>query len=101
MQADIVMKNCKIVNHDGISNSGLAIKEGKIAAIAADEYLPEARSTIDAGGNYVLPGIIDAHCHVGWLARHQTQFLRGRASIEVRLLRQNYRLPRLCCAHER
>src|SRR5919109_3032942 len=43
--------------------TGLGIKAGSIAVIAADGYLPEADHVIDATGLYVLPGILDVHIH--------------------------------------
>jgi len=66
MQVDTIIKNCKIVNPDGISQTGIAINKGKIVAMARDDMLPEAERIIDAQGNYLIPGVIDAHCHVGW-----------------------------------
>lgn len=44
----------------------MAIKDGKIVATGANEYinaLYEADSTIDAKNNFIFPGFIDAHCH--------------------------------------
>ena len=66
MTVDTIIKNGKVVSPGGIFPAGVAIKDGKIVAVASDEILPEAEKIIEAGGNYVLPGIIDAHCHVGW-----------------------------------
>jgi dihydroorotase len=43
--------------------AGLGIKAGRVAQIAADEFLPDAAETIDATGRHVLPGAIDAHVH--------------------------------------
>lgn len=65
MIVDTVVKNGNIVSPWGITAKGIAIHNGRIAAITHDESLPEARRTIDAGGNYVLPGIVDVHVHVG------------------------------------
>ena len=65
MKVDSVIKNCKIVSPTGIIQAGVAIKDGKIVAVASDASLPEAKRTIDAQGNYVLPGIIDTHVHIG------------------------------------
>jgi dihydroorotase-like cyclic amidohydrolase len=65
MAVDIVVKNCKIVSPEGTKPEGVAIKGGKIVAVGNDAYLPEADKTIDAGGKYVLPGIIDVHVHYG------------------------------------
>ena len=41
-----------------------AVKDGKIAAVAADIPPSQATKTIDAKGLYVTPGIIDIHVHV-------------------------------------
>jgi dihydropyrimidinase len=65
MIADIAVKNCKVVRPEGITSEGIAIKGEKIVAIADDANLPEASKTIDAKGNFVLPGIIDNHTHGG------------------------------------
>ena len=65
MRADTVIRNGKIVSPKGITSAGIAISNDKIVAIASDACLPEAERTIDAGGNHVLPGIIDVHVHIG------------------------------------
>ncbi len=64
MSVDMVITNCKIVRHDGILNAGLAIDQGKVVAIAKDHELPSAGKTIDGKGNYIIPGIVDAHFHL-------------------------------------
>jgi len=64
MEVDTVITNCAIVRQDGILNAGLAVDKGKIVAIARDRELPSARATIDGGGNYVIPGVVDAHVHL-------------------------------------
>ena len=64
MSVNTVITNCKIVRHDGILNAGLAIDQGKVVAIAADGDLPLAANTIDGKGNYLIPGVIDAHVHL-------------------------------------
>jgi len=40
----------------------VAVRDGKIAAVGND--LGEADRVIDASGKYVLPGGIEAHCHI-------------------------------------
>ena len=65
MTVDTVVKNGRIVSPGGIFARGIAIHNGKIVAITDDEHLPEAARMIDAGGNYVLPGIVDIHVHIG------------------------------------
>ena len=66
MSVDTIITNCKIVRHDGILNAGLAVDNGKVVAIAKDDELPSAGEAIDAKGNYIIPGIVDAHVHLEW-----------------------------------
>ena len=42
----------------------VAIKDGKIAAVGADIPRDGALQLIDAGGGYIVPGLIDIHSHV-------------------------------------
>ena len=65
MSVDTVIKNGQLVAPDGIMKKGIAIDAGRIVAISDDASLPPARETIDAGGNFILPGIIDVHVHTG------------------------------------
>ncbi|MBA2874832.1 adenine deaminase [Thermaerobacillus caldiproteolyticus] len=61
-QADIVVKNGKIVNvftHE-IIEEDIAIVDGVIAGIG--KY--EGKITIDANGKYICPGLIDGHVHI-------------------------------------
>jgi dihydropyrimidinase len=64
MPVDTAITNCKLVRHDEILNAGLAIDKGKVVAIAEDAALPAAGKTINAEGNYVIPGVVDAHVHL-------------------------------------
>ncbi len=50
-----------LVTPSTVVRSHLYIKEGKIAAVS-DERLPVAKS-VEVGGLYVLPGIVDSHVH--------------------------------------
>jgi dihydropyrimidinase/dihydroorotase len=65
MIADTVIKNCNLVGPEGIRPQGIAIGNGKIIDLVDDNKLPKAKKTIDAKGNFVLPGIIDNHTHFG------------------------------------
>jgi dihydroorotase len=42
----------------------VAIRDGKIAAVAANLPASQALKTVDVSGLYVVPGIIDIHAHV-------------------------------------
>ncbi|RJX15668.1 allantoinase AllB [Candidatus Bathyarchaeota archaeon] len=63
LEADLAIKNTKIVFSSTIVKAGLAVKNGKIIAITSDENLPKADKIIDAKENLTLPGIIDVHVH--------------------------------------
>ena len=41
------------------------IEGGKIAAVGTDIPIPAGAEVYDAAGKVVMPGLIDAHCHVG------------------------------------
>ncbi|MFP3871572.1 MAG: amidohydrolase [Candidatus Natronoplasma sp.] len=43
----------------------ILIEDGKIAEMGPDIDIPEEADIIDVGGKTVVPGFIDAHCHVG------------------------------------
>jgi dihydroorotase (multifunctional complex type) len=64
MSVDLVVKNARLVSPTGITEAGVAVKDGKIVAIARDINLPEADRVIDAKGNHVLPGLLDGHAHI-------------------------------------
>ena len=66
MAVDLAIKNCKIVFPEGIiSGAGVAVDEEKIVAVVKEPNLPTADKTIDAKGNYLIPGVIDPHSHLG------------------------------------
>ena len=66
MTVNTVVKNCFIVSPTGVLRAGLAIDRGKIVAIARDQELPSAEKIIDGKGNFVIPGLVDAHMHLEW-----------------------------------
>ena len=63
----ILIKNGKIYTMAGsvIDNGSILIQDGKIAAIGAEVEAPTAAQIIDAGGRMIVPGMIDAHSHLG------------------------------------
>jgi len=65
MNADLVIRNARVVRHDGEFHGGVAVKDGKIVLTGADGALPDAARVIDAKGKVLMPGIIDPHCHLG------------------------------------
>lgn len=62
---DILIKGGTVVGEcDLTPNHYMAISEGKIKYLFSGEKLA-ARQTIDAGGLYIAPGLIDLHVHGG------------------------------------
>jgi imidazolonepropionase-like amidohydrolase len=47
-----------------IENGIILIRGGKIAAVGTAVAVPEDAQVIDAAGQFVMPGIIDAHSHI-------------------------------------
>ncbi len=49
----------------GLVRAGVAMEGGRITAVAREEDLPKARERVDARGQYVFPGFVDPHIHLG------------------------------------
>jgi dihydroorotase len=62
-QADLVIRGGRVVSPDSVVEASVAIKDGKILAVGADEAMPPTKGTLDAHGMHVLPGAIDVHVH--------------------------------------
>ena len=64
---EILIVNGKVLTmgpQGTIENGQVLLRSGKIAAVGTNLDVPEAE-ILDAKGGYVLPGLIDAHCHIG------------------------------------
>ncbi len=63
----LLLINCNVVDVEGasvISNASLRIEAGRVRSIEAGQIsLNGYEQIIDLGGRYVIPGLIDAHCH--------------------------------------
>lgn len=57
-QYDTIFKNATVVNHDGEGLADIAVRGGRIAAIAGD-----AAQVVDCKGLHILPGVIDTLVH--------------------------------------
>jgi len=64
---DLLIKNVKVVNHDGESVTPLdiAITDGIVTAIAAGLDESTAKKVVDGTGRVAYPGAVDAHQHWG------------------------------------
>lgn len=47
-----------------IRDASLVVSAGKITEISTDAKIPEGAKVIDLKGQYLLPGLIDAHVHI-------------------------------------
>ena len=59
---DLKITNGTVANSAETFNADIGISDGKIVAIG--KTLGDADRVIDASGKYVLPGGIEAHCHI-------------------------------------
>ena len=61
-----IIKNGRVLTMDGeeIANGFVAFENGKIVAVGPMGDCPKGES-YDAGGGYIVPGLIDAHSHIG------------------------------------
>ncbi len=63
---DLVIKNgTLVIPYTGLVQADVAIKHGKIAAIAEEIALHEVETHLDARGKMVFPGAVDSHYHIG------------------------------------
>jgi len=72
---DLILKNCKIIVNDSlIDDVTIGVSEGKIVYIGKKSItVGKCDKQLDAQGNLVLPGAIDAHPHI-----EDPKFFQGR-----------------------
>ena len=63
----LAINNAKILTMNGkeYENGTILVKEGKIKKIGEDINIPEDTEVYDAAGKVIMPGMIDAHTHLG------------------------------------
>lgn len=59
---DLVVRNARIATAADLFEADIGIAAGSVVALGRS--LPKGKDEIDAGGRYVLPGGVDAHCHL-------------------------------------
>ena len=59
----LVLRGGTVVTEASSFPASVAIQDGRIAAIGADDTMPSADETLDCTGLHILPGAIDAHVH--------------------------------------
>ena len=85
-QYDLLLKGGHVIDSRNNLSSlrDVAIKDGKIAAVAAEIPSTQAFKTVDVKGLYVTPGLIDIHAHTyrptygrGFTAENQAVYPDG------------------------
>lgn len=63
----LIIKNANVhtMAKENFENGMVAIEDGKILSVGKNLDIPENAQVIDAQGGFLMPGMIDAHCHVG------------------------------------
>src|SRR5579872_6460504 len=61
-----VIKNATIMTESskGTFKGSILVRDGKIAEVGENVQEPAGATIIDAGGQWVIPGIIDCHSHI-------------------------------------
>jgi dihydropyrimidinase/dihydroorotase len=77
-KSDLKVVNAKVVTPSETFIGGVAASDGKIISVGANSSLPDADQTIDAEGNFLIPGFIDPHVHWG-LSRYEYDYHEGLA----------------------
>ena len=62
MSFDLIIQGGTVATATDVVRADVGVTDGRIVAVA--ERLTGAAKVIDAGGRLVLPGGIDAHCHL-------------------------------------
>ena len=69
-QSDLVLRNARVLTMDPRrpAAGAVAVRQGRVVWVGADGDLagsvPAGARVIDCGGATLLPGFVDAHCHV-------------------------------------
>lgn len=62
---DTVVFNARIVSETDVYLGNIYIQDEKFASVTDPSVIFEAKNTINAQGNYVFPGLVDSHSHLG------------------------------------
>jgi dihydropyrimidinase len=58
---DLAVNNGLVINSTHKEKASLGVRDGKIVAVSQEPLT--ARNVIDAGGKWVIPGVVDTHIH--------------------------------------
>jgi imidazolonepropionase-like amidohydrolase len=67
VQHVLAIKGGKIytITNGVIDEGTILIEDGKIKSVGKSVKVPEGAEVIDAKGKVVMPGLVEAHCHIG------------------------------------
>ena len=60
-----------------VANATVVVRDGRIVSVEAGGEAPAGARVIDLGGRYLVPGLIDAHVHIGDLGGARRALLSG------------------------
>lgn len=60
---DVIYRRATVVNHDGVGQRDIAVRNGRIAAIGNLGLAATAEEVVDCCGLTILPGVIDSQVH--------------------------------------
>ena len=61
---DLRIVNGDVVTEAGVARADVGVRDGRIVALLDPHFPQEAVETVDARGQIVIPGVVDAHVHV-------------------------------------
>ena len=67
-EGTIAFTNARIITMNGdqvIENGTIVVENNRITAVGVDVSIPRGAKTIDASGKTIMPGMVDAHAHLG------------------------------------
>ncbi|RGE16309.1 dihydroorotase family protein [Leucobacter sp. wl10] len=81
---DLLLKNVRVISANAEPFSGdIAVKDGKVAALAASIKADRAEQVLHGDGKLAFPGVIDAHQHWGiYNPLHEDVVSESRASAQ-------------------
>ena len=89
---DILLKNLTLIDGTGrapVNDASILIRDGKILYAGSASGWSDTKEeviTVDLGGGYVLPGLIDAHVHLSGSGEADSQFRAEDGAMALKIL---------------
>jgi allantoinase len=62
--SEFVLRSTRVVTPDGMAPRAILVRDGRIADIGSRDFAPAGATTVDAGDDVVMPGLVDTHVHI-------------------------------------